>query len=159
MASVGVSESSMEQSGSRAAPVAAESLYLRRGTAAFRRANLAMFLAGCGIFSILYCTQPVLPELSRQYGLSPVMASLSVSLPTGGMAIAMLVMSTLSEVWGRARLMMISLLAAAVFQLLIPAAPNYSMMLVLRTLEGVALAGVPSTILAYLAEETDKASY
>jgi len=158
MTSASVSDGSLESSASRQV-VIAEDAYLRRGTAVFRRANLAMFLAGCGIFSILYCTQPVLPELSRQYGLSPVMASLSVSLPTAGMAVAMLVMSTLSEVWGRTRLMMISLLAAALFQLLIPAAPNYTVMLVLRTLEGVALAGVPSTILAYLAEETDKASY
>ncbi|HZC06376.1 MAG TPA: MFS transporter [Ktedonobacterales bacterium] len=133
--------------------------YLRRGSVAFRRANLAMFLAGCGIFSILYCTQPVLPDLSHQFALSPVMASLSVSLPTAGMAIAMLVMSSLSEVWGRTRLMIVSLFAAALFQLLLPASPNYTALLILRTLEGIALSGVPSTILAYLAEETDRESY
>ncbi|HEX8995183.1 MAG TPA: MFS transporter [Ktedonobacterales bacterium] len=155
MASVGVSDVA---EGGRL-PANAESVYLRRGTAAFRRANLAMFLAGCGIFSILYCTQPVLPELSRQYALAPVMASLSVSLPTAGMAVAMLLMSTLSEVWGRTRLMTISLLAAAIFQLLIPVSPNYTALLILRTLEGIALSGVPSTILAYIAEETDTSSY
>lgn len=159
MATIGVPDVAAGESGTRRSPASIDSTYLRRGTSAFRRANLAMFLAGCGIFSILYCTQPVLPELSRQYGLTPVMASLSVSLPTAGMATAMLVMSTLSEVWGRTRLMMISLLAAAAFQLLIPASPNYTAMLVLRTLEGIALSGIPSTILAYLAEETDKASY
>lgn len=157
MASVGVSEVSAQQPD--AGRALADDAYLRRGSAAFRRANLAMFLAGCGIFSILYCTQPVLPELSRQYALTPVMASLSVSLPTAGMAIAMLVMSTLSEVWGRTRLMMVSLMAAAIFQLLVPFTPNYTALLVLRALEGIALSGVPSTILAYLAEETDKDSY
>lgn len=159
MASVTITDRGAGRSGIRRSPEGAEESYLRRGSAAFRRANLAMFLAGCAIFSLLYSTQPVLPELSRQYALSPVMASLSVSLPTAGMAVAMLFVSSLSEVWGRARLMMISLLAAALFQLLIPAAPTYTAMLVLRTLQGIALAGVPSTILAYLAEETDKSSY
>lgn len=159
MASAGMSKISSEQATMRHASAISETTYLRRGAADFRRANLAMFLAGCGIFSILYCTQPVLPELSRQYGLSPVMASLSVSLPTAGMAIAMLLMSTLSEVWGRTRLMMISLLASAIFQLLVAASPTYTTLLVLRTLEGIALSGVPSTILAYLAEETDKSAY
>lgn len=159
MASVSVGERGTEQSGVRRAGEAANETYLRRGSAAFWRANLAMFLAGCGIFSMLYCTQPVLPVLSRQFTLSPVMASLSVSLPTAGMAVAMLFVSSLSEVWGRGRLMMASLLAAAVFQLLIPVAPTYTALLVLRLLQGVALAGVPSTILAYLAEETDSASY
>ncbi|HET9111117.1 MAG TPA: MFS transporter [Ktedonobacterales bacterium] len=159
MASVEVSGSAPERQARSAAPTSTNAPYLRRGSVAFRRANLAMFLAGCGIFSILYCTQPVLPDLSRQFALSPVMASLSISLPTAGMAIAMLVMSTLSEVWGRTRLMIISLFAAALFQLLVPASPNYTVLLVLRTLEGIALSGVPSTILAYLAEETDKDSY
>ncbi len=159
MASVTITDRGAGQSGIHRAPGVAEESYLRRGSAAFRRANLAMFLAGCAIFSLLYSTQPVLPELSRQYALSPVMASLSVSLPTAGMAVAMLFVSSLSEVWGRGRLMMFSLLAAAIFQLLIPAAPTYTAMLVLRALQGIALAGVPSTILAYLAEETDKASY
>lgn len=159
MASVGVAEGVVERPGARDGRPAADETYLRRGTAAFWRANLAMFLAGCGIFSMLYSTQPVLPILSHQFALSPVMASLSVSLPTAGMAIAMLFVSSLSEVWGRGRLMMISLLAAAIFQLLVPFAPNYTALLVLRALEGIALAGAPSTILAYLAEESDKASY
>lgn len=159
MASVGVSEASAEESGVRRVSARVDTTYLKRGSPAFRHMILAMFLAGCGIFSILYCTQPVLPELSRQYALSPFMASLSVSLPTGGMAISMLLMSTLSEVWGRTRLMTISLLAAAIFQLIVPFSPNFGALLILRTLEGIALSGLPSTILAYVAEETEPASY
>ena len=148
MATVEASESAKRRRTGSMPSLGVDVSYLRRGSVAFRRANLAMFLAGCGIFSILYCTQPVLPDLSHQFALSPVMASLSVSLPTAGMAIAMLVMSSLSEVWGRTRLMIVSLFAAALFQLLLPASPNYTALLILRTLEGIALSGVPSTILA-----------
>ena len=139
----------------RAAPEAG----LRQGEPAFYRMALALFLAGCAIFSILYCTQPILPELSRRFDLSPAGASLSISVPTATMALAMLGMSAVSETTGRVRLMAGSLLAAAALQLLLAASPTYSVLLVLRGLQGVALAGAPATVLAYVAEETSASAY
>lgn len=132
---------------------------LRRGELAFYRMTLALFLAGCAIFSILYCTQPILPELSRRFALSPAVASLSISVPTATMALAMLGMSAISEATGRVWLMAGSLLAAAALQLLLAASPTYGVLLVLRGLQGVALAGAPATVLAYVAEETSASAY
>ncbi len=132
---------------------------LRRGEMAFYRMTLALFFAGCAVFSILYCTQPILPELSRRFSLSPAEASLSISVPTATLALAMLVMSAVSEATGRVGLMAGSLLAAAVLQLLLAASPTYGALLVLRGLQGVALAGAPATVLAYVAEETSPSVY
>ena len=38
--------------------------WTERGTPAFRRASLALFLAGFSTFSLLYCVQPLLPLLA-----------------------------------------------------------------------------------------------
>ncbi|HEU0026016.1 MAG TPA: MFS transporter [Ktedonobacterales bacterium] len=132
---------------------------LRQGEPAFYRMTLALFLAGCAVFSILYCTQPILPELSRRFVLSPTEASLSISVPTATMALAMLVMSAISEATGRVWLMAGSLLAAAALQLLLAFSPTYGVLLVLRGLQGIALAGAPATVLAYVAEETSARAY
>jgi len=41
-----------------------ENIHIQRGTAAYRRANLALFLAGFVTFSTLYDFQPLLPILA-----------------------------------------------------------------------------------------------
>src|SRR6478736_3423683 len=88
------------------------------GTPAFRRLNLALFAAGFSTFAILYCVQPLLPEFSREFHVSAAVSSLSLSLSTGLLAVAMLVAGSLSEVWGRKPLMVASLFASAVLTIL-----------------------------------------
>jgi YNFM family putative membrane transporter len=76
--------------------------YLRRGTPELRRANLAFFVAGLAMFAMLYCTQPLLPVFSAEFGVTPAVASLSLSL-------ALILAGTFSEAWGRAPMMTASL--------------------------------------------------
>jgi len=38
--------------------------FIRHGTPAFRRTNLALFAAGIATFGLLYCVQPLMPEFS-----------------------------------------------------------------------------------------------
>ncbi|MEX0760724.1 MAG: MFS transporter, partial [Tistlia sp.] len=61
----------------------------------------------------------------------------------------------LADRWGRKTLMAASLLGAAVLGLLVVAAPDWSSHLALRTLLGIALAGVPAVAMVYLAEEME----
>ncbi|MDP9488033.1 MAG: MFS transporter, partial [Actinomycetota bacterium] len=56
--------------------------HLRRGTPELRRANLALFVAGLATFAMLYCTQPLLPTFSAEFGVTPAVASLSLSVTT-----------------------------------------------------------------------------
>ena len=88
------------------------------GTPAFRRLNLALFAAGFSTFAILYCVQPLLPVFSREFHVSAAVSSLSLSLTTGFLAVAMLVAGSLSEVWGRKPVMVASLLSSAVLTIL-----------------------------------------
>lgn len=127
--------------------------YLEAGTPAYRRASLAMFVGGFATFSLLYGPQSLLPLLSSHFGVSPTSASLSVSAGTIGLALMLIPASLLSDRYGRALLMKCSLVASALFSLLVPLVQNFEQMLVLRALVGIAIAGFPAAAMAWLGEE------
>ncbi|WFA19456.1 MFS transporter [Paenibacillus mucilaginosus] len=131
---------------------------IRQGTPAFRQTNLAFFAAGFNTFAILYSTQPLMPEFTREFHLTPAMASLSLSLTTVTLGFSMLLCSSLSEVWGRKPVMTASVLAASVLSMLTAFSPTYESLLVYRMLLGFALGGLPSIAMAYLGEEMDPRS-
>ncbi len=126
---------------------------LRAGTRAYRWANLALFAAGLATFALLYSTQALLPALSAGLSLSPAQASLTVSASTGALAVALLPASALSEKYGRTRVMTVSVFTASLLALAVPFAPDLAVLVALRALQGLALAGLPATAMAYLAEE------
>jgi YNFM family putative membrane transporter len=128
---------------------------LQRGSAEFRRVNGALFAAGFATFTLLYCVQPLMPSFAASFALSPAMSSLSLSLTTLLLAPAMVVTSSLSEVWGRKRVMSLSLLFSAGLTLLAAAAPDWPTLLVFRTLLGLTLSGMPAVSMAYLSEEVE----
>jgi YNFM family putative membrane transporter len=123
------------------------------GSADYRRANLAMFIAGFACFAMLYAPQPLLPLLAEVFTVSPATASLAVSAGTLTLALMLIPASVLADRIGRRPLMQISLAASALFALLAAFAQDFTQLLVLRGLLGAALAGVPAAALAYLGEE------
>jgi MFS transporter, YNFM family, putative membrane transport protein len=131
---------------------------LRHGDPGMRRVRLGLFAAGLATFALLYTPQPLLPLLSASFLASPAMASLAMSAGTGALAIAIIPVSSLSEVFGRRRVMIISALAAAVLGLVAPLSPSLGALVAVRVAQGFALAGVPAVAMAYLAEEVDGGS-
>jgi YNFM family putative membrane transporter len=127
--------------------------YIHHGTPAFRRINLALFAAGFATFGLLYCVQPLMPEFSRDYGVSEAGAALSLSLTTGVLAFAMLFAGALSDAWGRKSVMVVSLLSSAVLVLVTAVMPDWTALLVVRTLLGLTLSGLPAVAMTYLGEE------
>lgn len=132
--------------------------YIQQGTPLFRKTSFAFFAAGFNTFAILYCVQPLMPDFTKEFIISPTTASLSLSITTMVLAISMLIFGSLSEVWGRKPIMVISMLAASVFCILTAFSPNFHFLLVLRTIEGISLAGLPSIAMAYLGEEIESKS-
>lgn len=126
---------------------------IHHGTPAFRRTNLALFAAGFATFGLLYCVQPLMPEFSRHYGVSEAGAALSLSLTTGVLAFAMLFAGALSDAWGRKSVMVVSLLSSAVLVLVTAVMPDWTALLVVRTLLGLTLSGLPAVAMTYLSEE------
>jgi YNFM family putative membrane transporter len=127
--------------------------YLERGSPAYWRASLALLFAGYATFSLLYYVQPLLPAFSDAFHVSPAQSSLSLSLSTAALAGAIFVAGFVSESWSRHRLMTASLTASSLLALAVAFVPHWNQLLVLRTLAGLALGGVPAVAMAYLAEE------
>ncbi|MFG3382960.1 MFS transporter [Streptomyces sp. NPDC047999] len=126
---------------------------LAPGAPGYRRMSLALFAAGLAAFALLYSTQALLPAISAEFGGTAGAASWTVSAATGALALCVLPMSALSERFGRTTLMKASLAVAVAVALLVPLAPNLTWLVVLRAVQGAALAGLPASAMAYLAEE------
>ncbi|HEY9472607.1 MAG TPA: MFS transporter [Mycobacteriales bacterium] len=131
----------------------------RRGEPGFRRVSLALFAAGLATFSLLYAVQALLPALSEEFHVSPAASGLTVSLGTGALALLVVPISTLSERYGRTRVMTISVVAAALIGLALAVCTSFSVLLGLRAVQGIALAGLPAVAMAYLAEEVHPDSF
>ena len=128
---------------------------IRRGTQAFVRANIAFFLSAFAIFASLYSVQPLLPILAAEFGLNAGTSSLALSSTTATLALALLLASWVSDRLGRRTLMVWAILLTAGLGLVLPFAPNWSTLLVIRTLMGLTLSGLPAVAMVYLAEEMD----
>ena len=120
---------------------------------------MALFAAGVATFALLYSTQALLPELARSFRLSAAQSTLSLSLATAGLGVALLLAGPASEVLGRTRLIRLSLIGSAVVALACAAAPNWGWLLMLRLAQGVTLAGLPAAATAYLREELHPDTY
>lgn len=131
----------------------AASTTLRRGTVAYRRTSVAMFVAGFLSFAMLYVVQGLLPAIGAEFAVSPATASLTLSLTTLPLAVAVLVAAAWSEGRGRRPLLVGSLLGAGLLTLAAAASPTFPVLLGLRVLTGVVLAGFPAVAMAYVAEE------
>lgn len=132
---------------------ASRSYWLERGTQSYRRASLALFVAGFATFSALYGVQPLMPVFSRQFDVSPAVSSLSLSISTAVLAFTLLLAGLMSQAIDRKRVMGASVVFSATLSIAAGLAPGWYTLLAARALEGIALGGVPALALAYLSEE------
>ncbi|MBP0457947.1 MFS transporter [Streptomyces montanisoli] len=128
---------------------------LSPGRPGYRRLSLALFVAGIATFALLYSTQALLPAVSDGLHVSPGEASWTVAAATGALAVAVVPLSALSERFGRRSMMTASLVVAVAVGLAVPFAPNLAVLIALRAVQGAALAGLPASAMAFLAEEVE----
>jgi YNFM family putative membrane transporter len=128
---------------------------VRVGTPEFRRINVALFCAGFVTFVTLYDVQPLLPVFAKEFGISPALASLPLSCATIALALGMLIAGTVSETVGRRSIMTVALFLTSLLALATIFSHSFESLLLLRMLQGLVLAGVPSVAMAYLGEEMD----
>lgn len=127
--------------------------FIEKGTSEFRRVNLCLFLGGLVTFATMYCVQPLLPLYAHDFRVSPSMVSLILSLTTAILAVMITFASSLSNAWGRKSIMGISLFTTSLMTMVSSFSPNFTLLLICRTLEGIALAGIPAIAMVYLGEE------
>ena len=121
---------------------------MQAGTPAYRRISLALFLAGFATFSLLYCVQPVLPELAAHFSLGAAGSSLALSVTTGAGG-GDLCRGALSEGRDQRRLMFASMALAACATCWLPWRPPGGGLLAARAFEGLCWV-VPAVAMAYL---------
>ncbi|MFG2227798.1 MFS transporter [Streptomyces sp. NPDC048644] len=126
---------------------------LHPGGPGYRRMSFALFAAGLATFALLYSTQALLPAISDGLHVPADQASWTVSGATFGLALAVIPLSALSERFGRRTMMTASLSVAALIAMAVPFAPSLGWLIALRVVQGVALAGLPASAMAFLAEE------
>ena len=125
------------------------------GSPAFKRINRAMVFGGFSTFALLYCVQPLMPLLARQFTLTPAQSSLALSVSTAMLALSLLLSSVVSDRIGRKPMMVAAMFGGAVLTVACAFAHNYGQLLALRGLLGVALGGMPAIAMAYLGEEIE----
>ncbi|HZZ23301.1 MAG TPA: MFS transporter [Roseiarcus sp.] len=135
----------------------ADPALIARGGARFWQVSFALFLGSFATFALLYCVQPLMPTFTRAFSIFPAAASLSLSAATGVLAVAMIFAGTLSDVLGR-KTMTASLATAAAATLGTSFSPNWTTLVALRALTGLALSGIPAVAMAYLVEEMDRSA-
>src|SRR5690349_2982512 len=101
----------------------------------------------------LFATQAILPSLARHYGATPGAIGLAVNAGTLGMAIAGLVVGSLSPHIDRRTGILASLLLLAVPTSLLAVAPNLVVFTILRIAQGLCMASAFTLTLAYLGEQ------
>jgi YNFM family putative membrane transporter len=128
------------------------------GSPQFRRISVSLFIGGFLTFWLLWWVQPMLPFFASDFGVSAGKSSLLISAAAAGLAIGLLPAATLSDRYGRKPVMTLSLAIAAVLTMATAAIHDFSTMVALRGLLGIALAGMPAVAMAYLAEEIEPQS-
>ncbi|NNG24433.1 MFS transporter [Telluria aromaticivorans] len=128
------------------------------GSADFRRINRAMAFGGFSVFALLYCVQPLMPLLARDFSLTPAQSSLALSVSTATLAVALLASGFLAERIGRKQIMIASMVGGALLTLLSSFAVDYYQLVGARALLGLVLGGLPAVAMAYLSDEIEGSS-
>jgi len=119
----------------------------------FVRAVAAISLGSVMVFANLYLAQPLLPQLAEEFALSPQTAYWAFTASTLALGAALLVHGSLSDCYGRRRLMLLSLASVGLISILLCWVETFWQLVLLRALLGGFLAGLPATAIAYLADE------
>jgi MFS family permease len=109
----------------------------------------------CGVcaFLQLYCTQPILPLLTRLFHASKTGVGLTVSAATLGVALSAPIFGTLTERLPRKRVIVASILGIAFPTLLAATSTSLAQLIFWRFLQGVMVPGVVAVLVTYIGEE------
>jgi MFS transporter, YNFM family, putative membrane transport protein len=113
----------------------------------------APFLCGMFAFIDLYCTQPLLPLLSRVFHASEATVSWTISASTLGVAFSAGMLAIFAERVDRKKTIVGSMAGLAICTLLTATATSLPMLAVWRLLQGLVTPGIFIITIAYVTEE------
>ena len=104
------------------------------------------------MFATMYSTQAILPELSRDFGVTPSRAGLSVSVVVLAVALGAWVWGPVSDRVGRTRAIRLASLLLVPPTLGVALAPTFELLLVARALQGLCMPGLLAVATPYVVE-------
>ncbi|RDI76104.1 Arabinose efflux permease [Gaiella occulta] len=116
------------------------------------RALAGFMLGAAGMFATMYSTQAILPELSRDFGVSPSRAGLSVSVVVGAVALGGWVWGPVSDRIGRTRTIRLASLLLVPPTIGVALAPGFDALLAFRALQGLCMPGLLAVGAPYVVE-------
>ncbi|MFQ9694951.1 MAG: MFS transporter [Klebsiella michiganensis] len=117
------------------------------------RIILALALSGLAELASLFFIQPLLPVLAVEYDVPVSQVSIILSAETALLAIGLLFTGTLSDHYGRKKLIIVSLLLGGLLTMLCPLVESWAILVALRAVIGLALSGIAAAATAYISEE------
>jgi MFS transporter, YNFM family, putative membrane transport protein len=117
------------------------------------RQVFAPFLCGMFAFIDLYCTQPLLPLLSRVFHASEARVSWTISASTLGVAFSAGMLAIFAERVDRKKTIVGSMVGLAICTLLTATATNLPTLAMWRLLQGLVTPGIFIITIAYVTEE------
>jgi YNFM family putative membrane transporter len=116
-------------------------------------AGIAGFLLGAmGMFATMYSTQAILPELARDFGVSPSDAGLTVSAVVVAIAVGAWIWGPVSDRIGRRRSLILASSLLVIPTVAAGLAPTFGVLLLCRTLQGLCMPGLLTVGVPYVAE-------
>jgi len=113
------------------------------------RLRVALFCAGFATFLQIFDAQAVIASVIDAGEASAATAALLVSAPTFALAASVIPWSVAGDSFGPVRMMRLALAVAVVCALVAPLLPTLEAMIVVRTVMGAALGGVPALALTH----------
>jgi YNFM family putative membrane transporter len=122
-----------------------------------RSAAAALNFATITVYADLYITQPILPLLSKEFGISAPTAGMTVSIVVLMIALASSGWGTLSDSVGRKPVMVASCLLLALPTLLCALVSSFHALLLFRALQGLLMPGITAVAVAYIGDSFGEA--
>ncbi|WP_372598510.1 MFS transporter [Amphritea sp.] len=126
---------------------------IESGSKQFWRATIALCIGSFMIFSNVYVTQPILPQLQQEFSLTTLEVSWSFTVTTLMLGLSLLFYGPLSDAVGRRVLMLVSMAGVCLCTLLLSRVESFSELVLLRGLQGMFLGGLPAIAIAYMGDE------
>lgn len=124
---------------------------IARGTVPYKRTVIAVFAIGTAVMTLLYSVQPLMRTIGLEFGVPAAQTAFLMSATTVGIALFVLIWGGLAARIGERYIIIGGMFVSAITSLLIPFAFNWAMVIILRAIQGIAIAGPAAATLAWIA--------
>ena len=122
-------------------------------TKAYRRVSFALAFGSFIVFCNLYLFQPMLPIMTEKFNASAIQVNWLLAAGTFTLALTLVPWAVSSEIFGRRKIMLLSLFLLPFVGLSMLLADSLLMLTLARAAMGISLAGFAAVAVAYMSEE------